>query len=100
MGVSAPAPPLSFVQAGPLSAVRPSLWGRRLEYCCGIRAVQMNQQGDCMRFGEKCQAMGRLEGLTMQRQSKSPRARPSTSASAVARLLAKGMLFWSHSREI
>ena len=71
-----------------------------LEYCCGIRAVQMNQQGDCMRFGEKCQAMGRLEGLTMQRQSRSPRARPSTSISAVAMLLAKGMLFWSHRREI
>ena len=101
MGVSAPAPPLSFVQAGRAAlSGRPSLWGRRLEYCCGIRAVQMNQQGDCMRFGEKCQAMGRLEGLTMQRQSKSPRARPSTNASAVARLLAKGMLFWSHSREI
>ena len=97
MGVSAPAPPLSFVQAG-----RAALSGAplSLEYCCGIRAVQMNQQGDCMRFGEKCQAMGRLEGLTMQRQSKSPRARPSTSISAVAMLLAKGTLFWSHRREM
>ena len=55
---------------------------------------------DCMRWGEKSQAMGRVEGFTMQRQSKSPRASPRTSISAVAILLAKGMLFWSHRREI
>ena len=48
---------------------------------------------DCMRFLSKCQAIGRLEGLTMQRQSRSPLARPSTSISAVAMLLAKGILF-------
>ncbi len=46
------------------------------------------------------QAMGRVEGLTIYRQSRSPRARPRTSISAVAILLAKGMLFWSHRREI
>ena len=45
-------------------------------------------------------AMGRLDGFTMYRQSRSPRARPSTSISAVAMLLANGMLFWSHSREM
>ena len=54
-----------------------------------------------MAFCLKSQAIGRLEeGLTIQRQSRSPRARPSTSISAVAMLLAKGMLFWSHRREI
>ena len=102
MGVSAPAPPLSFVQAGraalsgaPLS-VGPAI-GVLLRH---LRGTCVNLCTDCMHFSGKCQAMGRLEGLTMQRQSKSPRARPSTSASAVARLLAKGMLFWSHSREI
>ena len=93
MGVSAPAPPLSFVQAG-----RAALSGAPLSVGPAIGVLLRHPRG--MRFGEKCQAMGRLEGLTMQRQSKSPRARPSTSASAVARLLAKGMLFWSHSREI
>ncbi len=99
MGVSAPAPPLSFVQAdqGALSAASLSV-GRVLEYCCGIHAVK--SKIDSMRFCAKCQAMGRLEGFTMQRQSRSPRARPSTSISAVAMLLAKGMLFWSHRREI
>ena len=39
-------------------------------------------------------------GLTMFRQSRSPRSMPSTSISAVATLEAKGMLFWSHSREM
>ena len=43
---------------------------------------------------------GLLLGFTISRQSKSPRSSPSTSISAVARLLAKGMLFWSHRREI
>ena len=53
------------------------------------------------RFPAICQAMGRLlAGLTIMRQSRSPRASPSTSISAVAMLLAKGTLFWSHSREI
>ncbi len=96
-GVSAPAPPLSFVQAerGSFSGKAPlcgSAVGVLLRHLRGVLY--------CMRFVEKCQAMGRVEGFTMQRQSRSPRARPSTSISAVAMLLAKGMLFWSHSREI
>ena len=99
MGVSAPAPPLSFVQAG-----RAALSGAPLSVGPAIGVLLRHLRGafwvDCTARRGKSQAMGRLEGLTMQRQSKSPRARPSTSASAVARLLAKGMLFWSHSREI
>ena len=43
---------------------------------------------------------GLLLGFTMSRQSRSPRSSPSTSISAVAKLLAKGTLFWSHRREI
>ena len=99
MGVSAPAPPLSFIQAeqGALSAA-PLSEDRCLGYCCGILAVDLRT--DCIRFSEKCQAIGRVEGFTMQRQSRSPRARPSTSISAVAMLLAKGMLFWSQRREM
>ena len=99
MGVSAPAPPLSFIQAeqGALSAA-PLSEDRCLGYCCGIFAVDLRT--DCIRFLPKCQAMGRVEGFTMQRQSRSPRARPSTSISAVAMLLAKGMLFWSQRREM
>ena len=98
VGVSAPAPPLSFLRAergafsaAPLSGDR--LAGLLLRRLCGERV-------DCIRFFRKCQAMGRVEGLTMYRQSRSPRARPSTSISAVAMLLAKGMLFWSHRREM
>ena len=101
VGVSAPAPPLSFSQAG-----RAALSGAPLSVGPAIGVLLRHPRGisvassDCMRFWGKCQAMGRLEGLTMHRQSRSPRARPSTSISAVAMLLAKGMLFWSHSREI
>ena len=84
--------------AAVLPPVRPGRSQRRvplcgagdLEYCCGI----------CADIRKIAQAMGLVEGLTMQRQSRSPRARPSTSISAVAMLLAKGMLFWSHRREI
>ena len=99
VGVSAPAPPLSFIQAeqGALSAA-PLSEDRCLHYCCGIFTV--NSRTDCIRFSGKCQAMGRVEGFTMQRQSRSPQARPSTSISAVAMLLAKGMLFWSQRREM
>ena len=66
----------------------------------GTAAASARYRCDCMRFAGICQAMGRLEGLTMHRQSRSPRARPSTSTSAVAMLLAKGMLFLSHRREM
>lgn len=49
------------------------------------------------RFPAVCQAIGRLlAGLTIMRQSRSPRARPRISISAVAMLLAKGTLLWSH----
>ena len=98
MDVSVPAPPLSFPRAERDAFSNASLSEDRR---AGI--LLRPQHGDglyCMRFAEKSQAMGRVEGLTMQRQSKSPRARPSTSISAVAMLLAKGMLFWSHRREI
>lgn len=37
-------------------------------------------------------------GLTIFRQSRSPRARPMISISAVATFVAKGILYWSHSR--
>lgn len=73
------------------------LWGS----ACGV--LLRHLRGVChqyMRFFEKSQAMGRVEGLTIYRQSRSPRARPSTSISAVAMLLAKGMLLWSHRREM
>ena len=43
---------------------------------------------------------GLVLGLTMSRQSRSPRARPSISISAQARLVAMGMLFLSHSLAI
>ena len=66
--------------------IAPLSGDRCLHYCCGIFAV--NLRTDCICFFGKCQAMGRLEGFTMQRQSRSPRARPSTSISAVAMLLA------------
>ena len=50
---------------------------------------------------KKYQARGReVEGLTIRRQSRSPRARPRTSISAVAMLLAKGTRFWSQRREM
>ena len=94
-------PPLSFVQAG-----RAALSGAPLSVGPAIGVLLRHPRGisvassDCMRFWGKCQAMGRLEGLTMHRQSRSPRARPSTSTSAVAMLLAKGMLFLSHRREM
>ena len=80
MGVSAPAPPLSFLQTGQgaLSGRAPLCGAEGLEYCCGI----------CADVRKIAQAMGLVEGLTMQRQSRSPRARPSTSISAEARLLA------------
>ena len=53
------------------------------------------------RFPAVCQAIGRLlAGLTIMRQSRSPRARPRISISAVAMLLAKGTLLWSHRREM
>ena len=92
MGVSAPALPLSFVRAerGAFSVLRPSLWiGDRSTAAASQRNIRL-----------KNQAMGRVEGFTMLRQSRSPRARPRTSISAVAMLLAKGMLFWSQRREI
>ena len=86
VGVSAPAPPLSFARFRPkaLSAMRFSL--------CGGRWVLLRLlRGELP--GKWDYAMGLLVGLTMQRQSRSPRARPNTSISAVAMLLAKGILF-------
>ena len=100
VGVSAPAQPLSFIRAerNAFSGAFLSV-DRGSEYCCGITAVYF--RNDCMRFLSKCQAIGRLEaGLYMQRQSRSPRESAMTSASAVPMLLAKGMLFLSHRREI
>ena len=44
--------------AGPLSAVRPSLWGRRLEYCCGIRAVSRLLPVIVCVFGENVKRWG------------------------------------------
>ena len=87
MGVSTPAPPLSFARFRPktLSAMRFSLCGGKWVLLRLLRG-QVREKGDAY-------AMGLLVGLTMQRQSKSPRARPSTSISAVAMLLAKGILF-------
>ena len=88
------------------AVLRPGRPGRsqRCVPLCGpmIGVLLRHPRGmnDCRRFSPACQAMGRVEGFTMQRQSRSPRARPSTSISAVAMLLAKGMLFWSHSREM
>ena len=88
------------------AVLRPGRPGRsqRCVPLCGpmIGVLLRHRRGmnDCRRFQPACQAMGRVEGFTMQRQSRSPRARPSTSISAVAMLLAKGMLFWSHSREM
>ena len=82
-------------RTGRFQRVRPSLW-----IGCRATAAASARYCDCMRFLGKSQAIGRVEGLTMQRQSRSPRARPSTSISAVAMLLAKGMLFWSHRREM
>ena len=85
MGVSAPAPPLSFLQSG-----RGALSGASLS----VGPVGWSTAAASARMEKSCaQAMGLVEGLTMQRQSRSPRARPSTSISAVAMLLAKGMLF-------
>ena len=56
-------------------------------YSCDIIAIITIV--DCMRFSAKSQEVkGRGLGLTMLRQSKSPRASPRTSISAVARLLA------------
>ena len=43
---------------------------------------------------------GFVLGLMISRQSKSPRSRPWMSISAVATLVAKGMLYWSHRRVI
>ena len=88
------------------AVLRPGRPGRsqRCVPLCGpmIGVLLRHRRGmnDCRRFQPDCQAMGRVEGFTMHRQSRSPRARPSTSISAVAMLLAKGMLFWSHSREM
>ena len=93
-----PSPLRRCPSSGPnraLSALRPSLWS-----VSGVLLRHHGGVGYSMRFCRKSQAMGRVEGLTMHRQSRSPRARPSTNISAVAMLLAKGMLFWSHSREI
>ena len=100
--VSVPAPPLSFrwAEQNTFSTVFLSV-DRWSAYCCGIVAVYKLRFCNCMRFFRKSQAIGRLEaGFTMVRQSKSPRARPRTSISAVAILLAKGMLLWSHRREM
>ena len=51
-------------------------------------------------MGKGAQWFSLCLGLTILRQSISPRSIPSTSISAVATLEAKGMLFWSHSREM
>jgi hypothetical protein len=56
VGVSAPAPPLSFLRAerGAFSAA--PLSGDRLTgYCCGVFAVILASI-DCMRFFRNCQA--------------------------------------------
>ena len=63
VGVSAPAPPLSFLRAerGAFSAA--PLSGDRLPgYCCGVSAVI---EVDCRRFFGNCQAMGRVDGFTI-----------------------------------
>ena len=94
VGVSAPAPPLSFLRVRRVTFSDVSLSvslrsGLLLRHLCGMLC-------GC----KGCQAMGRLVGLYMVRQSRSPRARPRISISAVPMLLAKGMLFWSHRREM
>ena len=91
--------------AAVLRLVRSGRFQRRVPLCgpegqSTAAASQRDVLAYCIRCGGKCQAIGPLEGFIMQRQSRSPRARPSTSISAVAMLLAKGMLFWSHRREI
>jgi len=110
VGVSAPARPLSFLRAcrNALNQWRSSLYGGVTGLL--LRLHSGKSYGDIVcklpqkvknhgRFITKSYAMGRGRGLTSRRQSRSPRARPSTSISAVAMLLAKGMLFWSHRRE-
>lgn len=65
------------------------------------RNAALQNQASVQSFGKTCQARGReVEGLTIRRQSRSPRARPRTSISAVAMLLAKGTRFWSQRREM
>ena len=93
MGVSAPALPLSFLRA------EQDAFSKCVPLCGSGFGVLLRLHRGAIQF-KVSQAMGRVEGLTMLRQSKSPRARPSTSISAVAMLLAKGMLFWSQRREI
>ena len=89
MGVSAPAPPLSFLQVG-----RDVLSVASLSVRLVLGVLLRHLRGIYYRKKVgKSQAMGLVEGLTMQRQSRSPRANPSTRTSAVAILLAKGMLF-------
>ena len=61
----------------------PAPWGKGA--CRSIRVAAQERKGA-------------LPGLMASRQSRSPRLRPRISISAVARLVATGMLYWSHSR--
>ena len=74
------------------AAVRLQPWRTRL-FTGRDRLLMLRHSGlnaiYCRGYAGKCQAVkGLVLGLTMLRQSRSPRARPSTSISAEARLLA------------
>lgn len=77
----------------PLNAVKTLL-------ACG-KELRLARRQNITSKTRRCQAgKGALPGLTTLRQSKSPRARPMISISAVATLVAKGTLYWSHKRVI
>ena len=89
--VSEPAPPVSFPRAcrRPLSAVGAVSVRRCGRYSSGVNAVMPLDQ-----------TFSGVVGRRTVRQSRSPRARPWMSISAVATLVAKGTLCWSHRLEI
>ena len=101
--VSAPAPGPSFSVSlpwGPLNRRGPSLSGG----VAGTHARSSRCNLDITAKQAKCQAVqaekGVRPGATLSRQSRSPRDRPMMSISAVATLVAKGTLYWSHRRVI
>ena len=71
--------------------LRPCTNGTRTHFCVSLVASE----------GRRPQTVtGLREGLMISLQSRSPRSRPRMSISAVATLVARGMLYWSQSLRI
>ena len=90
--------------ADAFSRRRPSLLrrcGRYVPRQGGFCSTILPQSGEKVNREPPSYAVkGLVLGLMISRQSRSPRSRPWMRISAVATLVAKGMLYWSHRRVI